>query len=79
MSILQQGCETLSSMQSDNTAWEGHSIDELVASWGAADKTKQLGDDYIAYTWTEDGTSCEHTFSVSKERITGYSSSDCDD
>ena len=77
--ILLQGCETLSSVQSDNTAWEGHHVDNLIASWGQPAKTEQLGNDYMAYTWTENAGGCEKTFLVSEGRITGYSSSGCND
>ncbi|MAF83375.1 MAG: hypothetical protein CL797_04665 [Chromatiales bacterium] len=76
---MQQGCQRLSSMQSDNTAWEGHHIDDLILSWGQPDRTEQLGADYVAYTWVSGGANCVHTFTVSNERINGYSSSDCND
>jgi len=72
---LQQGC----SLQPDNTAWQGHLVDELIASWGQPDKTEQLGIDYVAYTWIESGSSCEQTFLASDGQITGYSSNGCDD
>lgn len=76
---LQQGCETLSSLQADNTAWEGHRVDDLIASWGQPDRIEQLGVDYATYTWTKNGTNCEQTFTVSEARIAGYSSSGCED
>jgi len=76
---LQQGCETLSSLQPDNTAWEGHHIDDLIASWGQPDRTVRLGVDYTTYTWIRNEANCEQTFTVSETRITGYSSSGCDD
>lgn len=77
--VLLQGCSTWSSLQPDQSAWQGHTIDELTESWGQADRTEQLGVDYVAYTWVKPGTSCEQTFLVSEKRITGYSSNGCDD
>jgi len=78
-SVLLQGCDTLSALQSDPTAWEGHRIDELIASWGQPDRIERLGVDYAAYHWIKNDTKCEQTFTVSKTRITGYSSSGCRD
>ncbi len=77
--FLLQGCELLSPLQSDNTAWEGQRIDDLIASWGQPDRAKQLGIDYLAYTWTENAGNCEKTFLASDGLITGYSSSGCND
>ena len=76
---LQSGCGALRSMHSDETAWVGHRLDDLIASWGQPDRTEELGVDYSAYTWLQDGTECEKTFPVSDGRITGYTSTGCDD
>lgn len=78
-SVFQQGCGVPSVLRADLTAWEGHSIDELTASWGQPDRTEPLGTAYVAYTWVESGTGCEQTFTVSGTRITGYSSNGCND
>ncbi len=78
-SILQQGCGTLSRLQPGQAAWKGHTIDELIESWGQPHKIEKLGIDYGAYTWRTPETNCEQTFLVSNERITGYSSNDCND
>jgi|ETNmetMinimDraft_15_1059895.scaffolds.fasta_scaffold02307_7 hypothetical protein len=79
ISGLLQGCQRLSSMLPNNTAWEGHHIDDLILSWGQPDRVEQLGADYVAYTWAGDGANCTHTFTASNQRINGYSSSDCND
>jgi len=78
VTVLPQGCGSLSALQPDQSAWKGHTIDELTASWGQPDKIEKLGVDYNAFTWLKPGTSCEQTFLVSDGRITGYSSNDCD-
>jgi len=76
-SLLLPGCDTLSSMQRDNSAWEGHQVDDLISSWGQPARTAQLGVDYYSYTWTSAAGTCEQTFLASSGRITGYSSSGC--
>jgi hypothetical protein len=72
--VLQQGC----SLQPNHSAWEGHHIDDLIASWGQPDSINQLGVIYASYTWKMNQANCEKTFTVSDERIAGHSSSDCE-
>lgn len=74
---LLSGCAVLEPFESSLTEWEGHSVDELIASWGQPDQTSSLGNDTVAMTWAEQGGRCEHTFIVREERITGYSESGC--
>lgn len=78
MATLQSSCGTLRSIGPDETAWIGHRVEDLIASWGQPDRKNQLGVDYAAYTWLHEGTECEKTFPVSDGRITGYTSTGCD-
>jgi hypothetical protein len=75
--LIVGGCTSASSIQK---AWQGHSIDELIESWGEPDESEQLGVDYNAYTWLSDTGDCRQTFYVPADRrILSVSNSGCDD
>lgn len=58
-------------------AWEGHTIDQLIESWGAPDSQTNLGQDFGAYMWIGEDGVCEHTFTVQDDTIIGVSDTDC--
>lgn len=64
--------------RSDYSAWKGHQIDELIASWGEATNVRQIGNEMTVYTWREAGSECEHSFTVQGQRIAGISDTDCE-
>lgn len=75
--FLLNGCYEIASLQPDNSAWIGHEVSELTASWGQPAKTKVLGTAVKAYTWTSNGGVCEQTFTARDDRIVGYSDYGC--
>ncbi len=58
-------------------AWEGHSIDDLIRSWGQPDSTQTFGSGIEAYTWTLKNEDCEQTFTVRDRKIIGTSDTNC--
>ncbi len=74
ISSLLPGCALL---ERDFNAWTGHSVDELVESWGAPASVERMGGDTDAYTWQEAGTSCRRSFMVLKRTVVGYTDTGC--
>jgi hypothetical protein len=72
--VLLSGCSALTP---GLDSWEGHSIDELVASWGEPDSMTALGPAYTAYTWISEDGACEQSFTTSEEKIIGVSDTGC--
>ena len=75
--LLLSGCYEIASLQPDNTAWVGHDVSELKASWGDPAETETLGHQIMAYTWTSNGGVCKQTFTARDDRIVGYSDYGC--
>lgn len=59
------------------SAWEGHTIGQLIESWGEPDSQIALGLDRRAYTWRGEDNLCEHTFTAQNDKIIGVSDTGC--
>jgi hypothetical protein len=58
-------------------SWQGHTADQLIASWGQPDSSVDLGIDMIAYSWLSQNGDCEQTFTARDNKIIGVSDSGC--
>ena len=59
------------------SAWEGHTVGQLIESWGEPDSRIVLGQDRKAYTWIGEDDLCEHTFTTQNDKIIGVSDTGC--
>ena len=59
------------------SAWEGHTIGQLIESWGEPDSRIALGQNRKAYTWRGEDGLCEHTFTAQDDKIIGVSDTGC--
>ncbi len=73
--LILSACSTV---QSGLEAWEGHSLDDLIESWGEPDRRVELGVGYYAYTWNAENSACQRTFTVRENTVVGFSDSDCE-
>lgn len=75
--VMLSGCNALTPFDSDLAAWEGHSVSELIDSWGEPDNTRTISNNLDALTWVDPAGTCEQTFTVTDGIITGYSEYGC--
>jgi hypothetical protein len=71
------GCGGLTPLYRQHSAWEGHTLDQLVESWGEPDSRTDLGQGVEAYTWTGVSDGCQVTFTVQVDEIVGVSDTGC--
>jgi hypothetical protein len=59
------------------SAWEGHTIDQLINSWGEPKTQVDLGQGLRAYSWLSENDNCEQTFTVQNEKIISVADKGC--
>jgi hypothetical protein len=70
------GC--VSTMQSEMSQWEGKTIDDVSAAWGAPESTMLRSDGGTTYTWSNHDSKCNKNFVTdSKGNIVSWSTKSC--